>query len=249
MAAQRAVWRIKVVGGFGFNRQQPYSYVPQSYIATPAQAASLMSRVSYLLCTCLLATAGAAYLGRDMVGLQWPFIIGAFVCVFAINFTRRNQALSLALLYGLSVCEGLFLGPALNAFRVAGGGQIITEAFLLTAGTVAGIGAYIAVTGANFSFLGKFLGWAVLGLVIVGFGSLLFHGGVYATTQGTLIFSVIGAAVFVGFTLYDFSNIKNRYSPDDYVIATVALYLDFLNLFLFLIQILSILQGGGGRRR
>ena len=70
------------------------------------------------------------------------------------------------------------------------------------------------------------------------------------STGFSLIYSLGGAALFVGFTLYDFSNIKRRYGPNDYVIATVQLYLDFLNLFWFLLRILSILSGngGGGRR-
>ena len=61
-------------------------------------------------------------------------------------------------------------------------------------------------------------------------------------------YAVIGALIFAGFTLYDFSNIKFRYGPNDYVLATVALYLDFINLFWFLVQILLSLSGGSSRR-
>ena len=221
-----------------------YRSTSQWYTATPDQAATLLSKVSYLLCTCLLATAGGAYLSRDFPpGSMMLFWLGALGCVIALNFTKRASGISLFLLYGLSVLEGLALGPLLNAYAHIDGGQVVAQAFILTAGTVGGIGTYIWVTNKDFGFLGKFLMWGLIGLIVVGLISMFF-GGPFATGQGNALYSIIGAAIFVGFTLYDFSNIKHRFGPDDYVMATVALYLDFLNLFLFLLQILT-----GNRRR
>ncbi len=54
--------------------------------------------------------------------------------------------------------------------------------------------------------------------------------------QFQVLISLAIVVVFVGFTLYDFSNIKHRFGPDDAIPAAVQLYLDFLNLFLALIQ-------------
>lgn len=209
------------------------------YQSTPAEAASLLSKVSYLLCTCLIATAGGAYLSRDFApGTQLFFFLGAIACLFGINFTRRQPSVSLALLYALSVLEGMTLGPLLNAYVHLDGGQLVAQAFILTGGTVAAIGAYISVTNKDYGFLGKFLMWGLIGLIVVAVVSMFFGGPLY-TASGNMIYSIIGAAIFVGFTLYDFSNIKHRYGPNDYVIATVQVYLDFLNLFLFLLRILS----------
>jgi len=220
-----------------------YQSSGQWYTATPEQSATLLSKVSYLLCTCLLVTAGGAWFGQNSPELMFPCMIGAFVCVIALNFTKRASALSLMLLYGLSLLEGLALGPLLNVYARIDGGQVVAQAFILTAGTVACIGSYIWVTNKDFGFLGKFLMWGLIGLIVVGLISMFF-GGPFANGQGHMLYSIIGAAIFVGFTLYDFSNIKHRYGPDDYVLATVGLYLDFLNLFLFLLQILT-----GNRRR
>lgn len=221
----------------------------------PAQSrageATLIQRVSYLLCTALLCTAAAAW-WADSIRLSpiWfmPLMIGTLICVFAMSFAQkaRTGSLGLALLYALSVMEGLLLGPMLGTLArgYSLGSAIIGEAAGLSALIVAGVGTYVWISNKDFGGIGKFLFWALIGLLVVGVIGMFvaFSPGFH------LVYALIGAAIFVGFTLFDFSNIKHRYGPNDYVLATVALYLDFLNLFLFLLQILMSLSGGGSRR-
>ena len=211
---------------------------------------ALMQRVSYLLCTALLVTAGAAYWAANAnlsPALFLPLAIGTFVCVFAMGAARANPTLGLVLLYVLSTLEGLLLGPMLGAIArgYPYGAAVIGEAAVLSAVIVAGLGSYVWISNKDFGGIGKFLIWALVGLVVVG----LLRFFVAFTPGLNLIYAIGGAALFAGFTLYDFSNIKHRYGPNDYVAATVGLYLDFLNLFLFLIQILMSLSGGGSSRR
>jgi FtsH-binding integral membrane protein len=61
---------------------------------------------------------------------------------------------------------------------------------------------------------------------------------------GHSIFSMFGAVLFSGYILYDTSNIMHHMGPDDYILAAVSLYLDIINLFLYLLEILRMLQGG-----
>ena len=61
---------------------------------------------------------------------------------------------------------------------------------------------------------------------------------------GHSIFSVGGALLFSGYILYDTSVIMHHMGPDDYVMAAISLYLDIINLFLYLLEILRMLQGG-----
>jgi len=226
---------------------------PSYYSADQSQsrAAALMQRVAYLLCTALLVTAGAAYVGRDLpMGISWICGIGALVCVFALAFTRAVPGLNLVLLYALSVLEGLFFGPVLN-YIIHGftlGGQIVGEAFAITAIVMAGIGSYVWITNKDFGNLGRFLFFGLLGLIVVGIVAIFWHA-LFAMLGIYLLYEVLVAAIFVGFMLYDFSNIKHRYGPNDYVTATVSLYLDFLNLFWAILQILLALTGGGGSRK
>ncbi len=226
----------------------PY-YARPSVGMTRAGETTLISRVAYLLCTTLLVTAAAAYYAAQAgLGREWfvPLMIGTFVCVIGINFTRSKPLLSLVLLYGLSLMEGLLLGPMLGAIArgYPYGASIIGEAATLSAVIVAGVGSYVWISGKDFGGLGKFLMIGIIGLIVVGLIGIFVH----FSAGAHLLYSIVGAALFVGFTLYDFSNIKHRFGPNDYVMATVSLYLDFLNLFLFLLQILMSLSGGGSRR-
>lgn len=230
-----------------YNKQ--YSpYAPS--VPTEAGANTLIQRVSYLLCTTLLVTAAAAWWAGNAQlspALFLPLAIGTIVCVFALSFTRNNPAVSLALLYGLSVLEGLLMGPLLMSIARGYplGAAVIGEAALLSAVIVAGLGSYVWISGKDFGGIGKFLLFALIGLLVVG----LIRFFVAFSPGVNLLYAFVGAAIFCGFTLYDFSNIKFRYGPNDYVLATVGLYLDFLNLFWFLLQILLSLSGGGSSRR
>lgn len=210
---------------------------------------TLVQRVAFLLCTALLVTAGAAAWAAQAQlspALFLPIAIGTFVCVFAMRAVRQNATAGMALLYILSVLEGLLIGPMLG-YIIKGysqGAMIVGEAASLSAILVAGLGTYSWISSKDFGYLGKTLFWALLALIVVGLISMFVSIGGF----GQLLYAVIGTAIFCGFVLYDVSNIKLRYGPDDAVIATVQLYLDFLNLFLFILQILMSLSGGGSRR-
>lgn len=233
-------------GQQGWGRQPYYSQVQNS----ASSAATLMQRVSYMLCTALLVTAAAAYVSPAFASLWLLWMIGTFVCVFAISRTRQNTALGAVLLYVLSALEGLMIGPFVMAVArgYPYGGVIVAEATALSGIIVAGIGSYVWITNKDFGYLGKMLFYALIGVIVVGVISLFWHS-LAAMSGFQLSISMLIVAIFVGFTLYDFSNIKLRYGPNDYVIATVALYLDFLNLFMAILRILMIVAGGGNSNR
>jgi FtsH-binding integral membrane protein len=149
------------------------------------------------------------------------------------------------LLYVLSALEGLIMGPLLMAIArgYPYGAQIIGEAALLSAVLVGGLGTYAWISSKDFGYLGRMLFFALIGLIVFGVIGFFVHFG-----GGTIvIYSLIGTAIFCGFVLYDVSNIKLRYGPDDYVVATLQLYLDFINIFWYVLQLLLALSGGGRR--
>lgn len=227
------------------NNNPPYGVARDA-----TRESTLIQRVCYLLSSCLLVTAAAAWWAANAglpPGLFFPLAIGTFVCVFAISFTRRQPVVSLLLLYALSVMEGLIMGPVLRmvAHGLTMGPTIIAESAALSAVLVVGLGSYVWISNKDFGGLGKMLFWALIGLLVVGLISMFVNIG----GTGSLIYAVAGTAIFSGFVLYDVSNIKHRFGPDDYVIATVQLYLDFINLFWFILQILMSVSGGGSSRR
>jgi modulator of FtsH protease len=234
-----------------YTTPNPYqsNYAPIQSIQSQS---SLIQRVSYLLCTALLVTALSAYIARDWSPtLGLPLMIGTFACVVALSFTRNNPAIGLLLLYALSIMEGLMMGPllAMIARGFPFGGMIVAEATGLSGVIVAGLGSYVWISNKDFGYLGKTLFIALIAIVVISIVAMFWHT-LAAMGQFQMLISLAIVAVFVGFTLYDFSNIKLRYGPNDFVIATVALYLDFINLFWAILQILMMLaSGGSGRRR
>jgi len=218
------------------------------YVQTQTAQLTLVQRVSMLLCTALLVTAGAAAWAASAQlspALVLPLAIGTLVCVFAMGAARRNQALGLGLLYVLSVLEGLLIGPVIGMVMrgYAQGPLIVAESASLSAILVGGLGAYAWISSKDFGGLGKTLFWALIGLIVVGVISMFINIGGF----GQMLYALVGTAIFCGYVLYDVSNIKLRYGPEDAVIATVQLYLDFLNIFMFILQILTSVSGGSRR--
>ena len=103
------------------------------------------------------------------------------------------------------------------------------QALLLTAAVFLSLTTYVHVTKKDFSWMGGALFAGLMILIVWSFMSMLFgatFGGV-----GHTVFALIGALLFCGFILYDTSNLLHLYGPDDYVEASIALYLDIINLF------------------
>jgi FtsH-binding integral membrane protein len=157
--------------------------------------------------------------------------------------------LNLVLFYTFSVLEGLMAGPVLASIAryVPNGSQMISLAFCLTAATVGGVGTYVWATARDYSHWGRMLS---IGLwVAIGVGLLAWFVPGMQSAPIQLLYSVGIVVLFTGFLFYDFSNIRLHYRLDDYVIASIRLYLDFVNLFWAILRILMILSGGGGRSR
>ena len=91
----------------------------------------------------------------------------------------------------------------------------------------------------DFLFVGLIL------IIVASLVNIFFHSTLIA-----LVISVVGIAVFCGLLLYDVQKAKYLANTLPNAIGlTVSIFLDVLNLFMFILELLTILQGGGGRRR
>jgi FtsH-binding integral membrane protein len=180
-----------------------------------------------------------AYLGSGpLLLLVAPNMMLFFILQFALiifaSFASRRPGLNMVALFSFTTVSGLTLGPLL--YQV--GPSIAAEAFALTAITFAGLSLYVVYSKKDFSFMSGFL---MTGLIVVIVGGLL---NMFFIQSGMMHFVMSGASVllFSGFILYDTSNILRYYGTDEYVSATLALYLDILNLFIALLSILGIMS-------
>ncbi|CAK9136181.1 unnamed protein product [Ilex paraguariensis] len=115
-------------------------------------------------------------------------------------------------------------------------GTVILEAAILTAVVVISLTLYTfwaARKGYDFNFLGPFLFGAVISLMIFSLIQIFFPMGKIST----MIYGCLAAIIFSGYIVYDTDNLIKRYSYDEYIWASVSLYLDIINLFLSLLTI------------
>ena len=181
---------------------------------------------------------------RHFVLANQGMLFGASIAPFgflgALYCYKDRHPLNLGLLSGFTLSIAYTVGVVCALYKEAGIGFIVIEAFVLTAAVFVSLTAYVHLTKKDFSFLG---GGLFAGLIILLVWSLM--GAFFDFGQGgRMVFSLFGALLFVGYILYDTSLILHHFGPDDYIIATVQLYLDFINLLLYLMEILRMLQGG-----
>ena len=198
-----------------------------------------IKKVYSLLAMSMLTAAVGAYLGSGPLYLlvapnMMLFFVLQIGLIFFASFAARKPGLNIIALFSFTTVSGLTLGPLL--MRV--GPTIAAEAFVLTAITFVGLSLYVVYSKKDFSFMSGFL---MTGLIVLVVGGLL---NMFFIQSGMMHFVMSGASVllFSGFILYDTSNILRYYGTDEHVSATLALYLDVLNLFIALLSILGIMS-------
>ncbi|MDR3393329.1 MAG: Bax inhibitor-1 family protein [Sulfuriferula sp.] len=169
----------------------------------------------------------------SMVGML-AVMFGMFMGITA----NRNNALGVVLLLGVTFMFGLLLGPILQAaLHFRNGAQLIgmaaggTGAIFFTLATIA------TVTKKDFSYMGKFL---MVGLVMLILASLA--NAFFQIPAASLAISAIAIMIFAGYLLYDVSRIVQG-GETNYVMATLAIYLDIYNIFVNLLNLLMALAG------
>lgn len=208
--------------------------------AIEPERVTFLKKVYGLLTGTLAVTVAGIVIGRAMqLWRFWPvWMIGSFVLLLILVFgARRVKGLNIALLGAFTFIEGLFLCGVIEAYVQAGAGHLVLEAFVITLGVFGTLTGYIFVTKRDLSGWGPWLFGALIILVISGLVMIFF-----STPMADFIWSVLGALLFCGFILYDTSRVILKYSTDEYVAATVDLYLDFVNLFLDILRILAKLR-------
>jgi modulator of FtsH protease len=190
----------------------------------------------------LLAATAGAYVGIDMVSTisswYWGLVILEFALLFGLFAVKNKPGINLAVLFGFTFVSGLTITPLLSSvFMLPGGANIVAQAFLMTSVAFGGISMFALTTKRDFSGMGKMLFIALI-ILVVGSISNIFIGSSFLQ----LGIAMVGAVLFSAFILYDTQQIvKGNFSTP--VEAAIALYLDFFNLFISLLQILASFAG------
>ena len=169
----------------------------------------------------------------------WGLIIAEFALVFAISGAINKLSLSTATLLFIlySVVNGATLSVIFFAFSTA----VIAKTFLVTAATFGAMALVGYTTKTDLTSMGKILFMALIGIIIASVVNMFMHSSGF-----DLIISYVGVLIFVGLTAYDTQKIKQMclMAPDAgesaqklALLGALSLYLDFINLFLYLLRI------------
>ncbi len=219
----------------------------QASLAFPA----LMRKVYLWMTLALVITAITAYgvatspaaiqfiLGNRIV--FFGLIIAEFALVFAVGGMINKLSITTAtLLFTLySVVNGATLSIVLLAYTH----ESVTQVFFITAGTFAAMSAVGYLTKRDLSSVGRILFMALIGLIIATVVNIFWKNSGFMA-----ILNYLGVLIFVGLTAYDTQKIKNMLlTAEDggevgqkmALLGALTLYLDFINLFLYLLRILG----------
>jgi FtsH-binding integral membrane protein len=174
--------------------------------------------------------------------LIWLIMLAplGFVLVMSFGMQRMQASTAQLLFWVFAAVMGLSLASVFLVFT----GASIARVFFITAGTFAAMSLYGYTTRRDLSQFGAFLMMGLIGIIIASLVNLFI-----ASSALQFAISVIGVIVFVGLTAYDTQNIKEQYYELQYadgdtasktaIMGALRLYLDFINLFMMLLQLLG----------
>lgn len=194
----------------------------------------------------LFMAAGGAYAGWNLdPAMYLPLVIIEFVLLFAAMWVRKSSTASPFLVYAFAAVSGATTVPVIKwAIGFTQGTAVVYNALGATAAIFCAMAFYGMTTKRDLSGWGTFLFMGLIGALIASFiGIFVTHSPMYS-----IMISAVVTIVMTGFIGYDINQIKNNWQAYDINVATLNLYLDFLNLFVNLLRILAMLSGGGSSR-
>ncbi|MBS7348497.1 MAG: Bax inhibitor-1/YccA family protein [Muribaculaceae bacterium] len=228
----------------------PPPYYGGGYVSVASQTNAVMKRV-YLRMTIGLLVSAFVALGvassPTLISILFgnPIVYwGMFIAMFIMAFTipAAMNKLSNGAMIGLFVLFAALMGASLSSIFLVYSLGSITSTFFITAGTFGAMSAYGYFTKTDLTKFGSFLFMALIGLIIASVVNIFLKS---ATMMW--IVSFVGVLIFVGLTAYDTQQVKHLAAANldpalTDKLATIGalnLYLDFINLFLYLLRFLG----------
>ncbi len=171
-------------------------------------------------------------------GLGWLAMLAPFIMVFAFGWVLNRGSLAQVqgVYWGYAALMGVALTPVLLAYT----GASVTRIFLVTAATFGGMSIYGYTTRKDLTSMGSFMIMGLWGIIIA---SLV---NIFLKSSGLdFALSILSVIVFTGLTAYDTQKIREIYAESDTgdlssrkaISGALALYMDFINLFLALLRL------------
>ncbi len=173
--------------------------------------------------------------------LKWLIMFAPLIVVFAFSamINKMSAATAQVVFYGFAGLMGLSISSIFLVYTDFS----IVQTFLVTAVAFAGLSLWGYTTKKDISGWGSFLIMGVIGLIVASVINIF-----VASSAMMFAISIIGVLIFAGLTAYDTQRIKNEYIAHaaqgdsewlgkSAIMGALNLYLDFINMFMFLLQI------------
>ncbi len=224
-----------------------YEYIPATQSGSLASERNQVLRNTYLmLALTMIPTVIGAFIGTSInfsfmaahpIAAPLLMFVAMMGMLFAVT-ALRNSIWGVLALLAFTFVAGVFLGPILQfALHLKNGGQLIGLAAGGTGLIFGSLAAVATVTKKDFSFMGKFLFIGLMLLIVASLANLFFQIPALA-----LALSAISVLIFSAYILFDVSRIVNG-GETNYIMATLALYLDIYNIFVNLLNLLLAFAG------
>ena len=175
-----------------------------------------------------------------MSPLKWVIMLAPLAMVFFLSF--RIEKMSVAAAQTTFWVYAALMGLSLSSIFLVFTGASITQTFFVTAASFGALSLYGYTTKRDLSGMGSFLIMGLFGLILAMVVNIFLQSSALQ-----FAISAIGVLIFAGLTAYDTQSIKETYYNLDgevavgrgAIIGALRLYLDFINLFMFLLQFLG----------
>lgn len=226
-------------------------FVKDTNVSKTAQ--STLMRSVYTWMTLALAITGltAMYMAKSLTVIDmmmqnsmlfWGVLIAEVVLVMYMSARINKISFTTATL--LFIAYSILNGVTLSILFLIYTASSIATTFFVTAGTFGAMALFGYVTKKDLTRIGSLCIMGVIGLIIASVVNMFLHN-----TMMDMIISYVGVLLFVGLTAYDAQKIKHLLSGDDIevnestqkiaLLGALTLYLDFINLFIYLLRILG----------
>jgi FtsH-binding integral membrane protein len=228
------------------------NYAGQGTLARTRDTASDALWVTYRWMTLGLATTGvvALVIAHSPGALELLFgnrlifyvlLFGQLGLVMALSSlaTRVSTGAAAAMFFAYAALTGVTFATLFLVYTATS----IAATFFITAGAFAGLSVFGTVTRRDLSAVGRFGFFALIGLILASIVNLFLH-----SSGLQWIITFVGVLLFAGLTAYDTQRLKRLFASGEAhanlpLVGALTLYLDFINMFLFLLRIF------GDRRR
>ncbi|SFV54325.1 Arginine/ornithine antiporter ArcD [hydrothermal vent metagenome] len=215
------------------------SYAYQTQNRSEAQVVSFVKETYKLFAASMMAGAAGAYVGvplaANLTAMMWPLFFLEIGLLIGLQFVKNKPGINLLVMFAFVFVTGLTTAPLLAyTLGMSGGAVIVGNAFAMTA-VVFGAMSFFAIKSTK-DFTGYTKPLMIALFVVIGFSILnIFLGN-------PMLQIIIAGAVVVLFSIlviFDTQNIMNG-NYETPIDGAIALYLDFLNIFIALLQLFGI---------